>query len=504
LPGARPFRVKQHTHCRTSRCLCRVGKWLGNQILLELEARLSYVNVIMSSTPPSDWLDRMLAKLAASRFLTISVLIHVCLVIGSGSFILYKAAEEHAGMGVPGDMEFLSEGVNQVEAPPAQVDTPMPQLAQVADTMPAVSEVATPTVATTNISSALDSAITTTATTASFSIASSPGSMTSNIRSDMPSTLGQISNVARRARVAPLSGAVSQVNFLGIRSQGRRIAFLLDGSGTMVLDSKGGGAAYQALKEEIVELVNNLEPSTEFNVWIFDRQVDVFKPNAVPATNDIKSEFARWIAPFMTQQHGVLHGGNFTSDLMKGYHGTTRVDLALAGAFEMGCDIIFILTDGMPIVSRPPTEQELADWERTRERNKAEIERFDKEWKDYHEKYKDVLAEMRVELDRKNKALVGRTQERYHWIEGFKGIPPRPGPAPEGFWRPSPRLSLDDVRKLLDGLVTDLYAPAGIPRPSVNVVGYHAGDAQRDWLRNLTRSFSGTYRDFRPTRSTRR
>ncbi len=457
----------------------------------------------MSDSPQEgNFVDRILAKLAASRFLTISVLLHLCLVIGSGSFVLYKAVEEQLAMGVPGDMEFLSEGASQVEAPPAPDSAPQPELEQVADTMPAVSEVTTPTVSTTNISSALDSAITTTATTAAFQIASNPSATTaSSISQNLATNASTVSNAIKRAgKVAPLAGAVSNVSFFGIKKKGRRIAFLLDASGSMILTSRGGKEGYDYLKAQLIEMIEKLDPTTEFNVWIFDNKVDQFKTGAVPATGDIKSEFARWIAPYMEKSHGVIHEGNFDTDRMAGFHGTTRMDLALAGAFEMGADIIFVLSDGTPQVRRPPDEKELADWEKIRAKNKEEIAAFQAESKAYHEKYKDLIAEMRQEAQRRNASLTGRTVEHTHWIEGYKGLPPRPGPAPPGTYRPSFRFDQEEIEDLLDSLVTELYIPAGIERPSINIVGYEVSDADRDWLKKMARAFRGSYEDFKAPR----
>jgi len=455
----------------------------------------------MSEPSQDSIFDKMLAKLAASRFLTISVLLHVMLVIASGSFVLYKAAEEAKAMGVPGDTEFLTEGANQVEAPPVQDSAPAPQLEQVADTMPAVSEVTAPTVTTTtNVSSALDSVLTTTSTTAAYSMTANPAAMSaSSISQNLASNASSVSNAIKRAgKVAPLAGAVSSVEFFGIKKEGRRIAFLLDASGSMVEVDRGGKENYDKLKAKLVEMINNLDPTTEFNVFIFDKRADMFKAGAVPATGDIKSEFARWIAPYMEKELGLINKGNFKTDRMTGFHGTTRMDLALTGAFEMGADIIFVLTDGVPQVRRPPTDKEMAEWQKTADENKEAIEAYRREREEYNEKYKDLIAEMRKEIDRRNKSLTNRKAEHIHWIEGYKGLPPRPTNAPPGTWKPNPSFSQEELAELLDELVRELYVPAGIDRPSINIVGYEVTEQHEEWLKDMARKFRGKYDDFDP------
>lgn len=452
----------------------------------------------MSASSQDSLLDRFLTKLAASKFLTISVLLHLILVIGSGSFVIYKAVEEQAAMGVPGDMEFLNEGTSEVQAPPREESAPAPELEQVTETVPAVSEVATPVVSTTNISSALDSAITTSATTASFQVASNPAATSpASFAKDLATDVGSVSQAIERAgKVAPLAGAASNVAFFGIKEKGRRVALILDASPSMVFTQRGGKEAYDKLKEELVTMVNKLEPTTEFNVFVFENDVDRFKPGAVPATGDIKSEFKRWIAPYMEKETGVRLK-NYTSDRLAGYRGTSRMDLALTGAFEMGADVIFVLSDGVPSVRRPPTEKELAEWQEIRDDNKEEIEEWQKERDEYYSKYGDIIKEMREKLRQQNKSVNNRTSERQHWIEGYKGIPSRPeGRAPRGTWKPNPSFSQEELSEMLDVLVQDLYIPAGIDRPSINIVGYAVEDDDRDWLKDMARSFKGKYRDF--------
>jgi len=450
----------------------------------------------MSEPQKNSALDRLLNRLSASRFFTVSLLFHVMLVIASGSFIIFKAVKEPEAMGVSGDMEFLTQGTGQVEAPPENEVAPPPRLDQVADTTPAISNLPTTETASNNISSALDSLITTSATTSSFSVVSAPSTGGTSI-SNVAASAQNIGKVAAKAgRIAPLGGGSSNVSFFGIKKQGRRFAFLLDASGSMLDPAKGGKAGYDNLKAQLVGMIDKLDPTTEFNVFIFDEHVDQFQKGAVPATPDIKTEFARWLQPYMETRHGVLKR-NFNSNRLVGYGGTTRMDVAIAGAIEMGADVVFILTDGTPSVHRPATKEELEEHTKVREKNKAALDAWQAETKTYNEKYKDVIAEMRKEINRRNASLENRTKEKTYWIEGFKGLPPNPSQkAPPGAWTPKPYLTQEDLVKLLESMVAELYPPAGIPRPSVNAVGYSVSDKDKEWLKTFARKFSGKYDDF--------
>jgi len=287
----------------------------------------------------------------------------------------------------------------------------------------------------------------------------------------------------------------------GIRQEGRRILFLLDASGSMVTQDRGGKTAYTQLKQELIGIVDGLEPSTEFNVLVFDREADVFKPQAVPATDDIKSEFARWLQPYMEKRQG-LHHRKYSTDRLADYHGSTRLDLALTGAFEMGADVLFVLTDGVPEVYRPKTEREMAEawkrYEQAREENAEAIAAWDQAMADYLATYADTIDAMREELRRRNQSVEGRVSERQHWIEGYRGLPPRPI-APPGARMPwnKTRFTREELQQLLDRLVVEIYQPAGLSRPRVHVLGYQVTEEDRDWLKALARDFGGRYRDFK-------
>lgn len=311
--------------------------------------------------------------------------------------------------------------------------------------------------------------------------------------------LGRGTSTASAAFSAP-TGKRSSVQFFGIRAESQRVAFLLDASGSMITEQRGGREGYARLKDELVRMVNGLDATSEFNVFIFDQDVDAFRPRAVAATDRNKQEFAQWIAPYMTDQFGNRLR-NFSSKRLEGFHGQTRMDLALTGAFESGSDTIFMLTDGTPDVRRPPTDREVADWERLRERNARALAEWEAKRKEYYEKYRETIAEMEAELKRRNAATTGRTQEWEWWIDGFKGLPPRPeNHAPPGAFRPTPQFTHDEIFAYLNSLYEELYRSQNMNRPTIHVVGYSVSNEDKSFLQQLARRFGGRYQDFRPGR----
>jgi hypothetical protein len=62
----------------------------------------------------------------------------------------------------------------------------------------------------------------------------------------------------------------SQVNFFGIKSQGRRVAFLIDVERYMLTDPRGGYPAYEIVKNEIAGMIGKLGLDTHFNVILYE------------------------------------------------------------------------------------------------------------------------------------------------------------------------------------------------------------------------------------------
>ena len=293
---------------------------------------------------------------------------------------------------------------------------------------------------------------------------------------------------------------ISKISFFGINEGSQRVAFLLDASGNMIIERRGGKPGYDKVKAELVKMVQKLEEDTEFNVYIFDSDVDSFKRRPVLASESNKKEFAKWLDPYMQSKYGVLQK-NFNSDRLKGYSGLARVDLAITGAFENGCDTIFILTDGVPWVSRPPTTAEVKAREAVTKKNAVAIAKLQKEMAAYNEKYKDIIADMQKELQRRNSAVTGRTDWMTWWIDDYKGIPKRPDrlqPVPDGYYGANNPINLtgDEILDLLKKFSEDLYKSKEI-KPRIHVVGYTVSDTDRAYLKKMSTSFGGTYKDFK-------
>lgn len=425
--------------------------------------------------------NKLLSKLAASRFLTTSLIIHLVLISVLGSVVLFKAAQVQTAFVVSENEGFLQEAEDI-----AEIEDEQPQAEFAEDTSMPAEAAPAPSVQST-ISSLTDSQ-------ASWSTPASFEHMSvgTTLGTAMPAFSGAPGPSMPKAKMGPL-GKSSSFTFMGIKSESRRVAFLLDASGSMILDSKGGGKAYEDLKAKLVNLVEQLNPETEFNVIMFGvGAADAFQPKAVPATGEYASELKKWLEPYMRDKAGLLRQ-SYSKTRLSGAWGTTRLDIALEAAFEMQAETIFVLTDGTPSVTRAASAETLKKWEENKIKNKASFEKFKKETAEYETKFKAEIEQAKKKAAQLNAAVSGRTQEVYHW-ESF--APPRPQ-APPGYYRPHERVTADDFNKMMKEMFQEYYVPNRMAMPALNVIGYHVSEGSEEYLKEMTKGIPGKFKTFK-------
>ncbi len=267
---------------------------------------------------------------------------------------------------------------------------------------------------------------------------------------------------------------VSQVRFMGFNANTERVALLLDLSPSMVEDQRGSFDGFDALKDEIKELVNSLSNGSLFNLIAFASGVDIYKPEAVRASDENKKEANLWIDPYMSDRVNVDRNGTRLNNYrqkpetpkMDATGGLTRFDLAFAAAFESGVDTIFIVTDGVHFINKKETEDELK-------------ERKDKE-------SKVSPAELR------RREQVQKDREEESKKRARRGLPPKVLES-SGFGGP-PLFNDDEVVKYIYSTAEELYKKAGRPMPKIYIIGYVTTPEDEVFLKELAREFKGRFR----------
>ena len=293
---------------------------------------------------------------------------------------------------------------------------------------------------------------------------------------------------------------VSAFDFFGIKGRADRVVMLVDVSESMVDDIRDGVAGYQRVKEKIGRVIDELSEQALFNVIVFADAAGACSTNLMIASAENKQKAKQWLAPFNSQGNLGLVDGNLQQSALgvQAVGGSTRLDLALTGAFEQGADTILVISDGLPRIRKALTEQQQLEWD---------------------ERVMQWERENAVTLKARNKAIAiaehDKTVETKVWVPGTKreegrpateghyeirrgwdghynlpALTPRPVPPEYMLW-----WSLTDCITHFTLLNRELYEKKGGKKaPVINCIGYCIDDAGGDFLKGLAKYFKGNYR----------
>lgn len=89
-----------------------------------------------------------------------------------------------------------------------------------------------------------------------------------------------------------------EINVFGVRGKGEKVFIALDTDAQIMRDEVGGKRAYALIKRELARVIEGLDPTTLFNLAVFDhsRAITLF-PKMVPATRENTGKVAEWLEP---------------------------------------------------------------------------------------------------------------------------------------------------------------------------------------------------------------
>lgn len=315
---------------------------------------------------------------------------------------------------------------------------------------------------------------------------------------------------------------LSDVSVFGLRTRAERILFIIDTNRRMVTDEKGGLNSYRVIKDEIADMVGNLSAGTLFNIMLQDRRrIKLFKPQLVPAGSELHQELVRWIGavnanaakPGLEGVAGAVHARlnalpeNELHKALSWGHGDNDTAFMTQVALEQSADAIFMITGshrGFGNVVAPPSERQIADWEKYRATTKYQ-EALAAHRKEEPEMRQRVAKEMaKINADRAKKELPPRVlARRSNDVRGnareleLKWKHPHPGGG-AGHTDVEPW----HVEKYFKEVMEQLYLNRGQQLPSLNIVLFLAGDeaydkSWEDQLKSYVRFFRGKSRIIR-------
>lgn len=322
----------------------------------------------------------------------------------------------------------------------------------------------------------------------------------------------------------------SQVDFFGIKDNGENVAFILDTARSMVEKERGDVWGYDVVKKEISEMINNLKPGTLFNIYAFDENLEMFRPEPVAATEVNRDAATKWIERFWKYENNkfsyqgavgfdkvpdmtglpilrhrlervsgekddpnaVFELKPVSEDEAKRGSGSSRMDLAILAAAENRADAIFMITDGTPYVMRAVDDSDLRRYQTDYKDYYQKLERFkdSKEWKDYQQAMKDFNKKIAdYQADRKRRGLPPEIREG-----GYPGGIQRPRPPQEVGWGVSFHHKMSDQMfvEMVGNRVKEIYRDMHKTKmPPLHIVGYSTKDEDKARMESLQRPFRG-------------
>lgn len=286
-------------------------------------------------------------------------------------------------------------------------------------------------------------------------------------------------------------GAESVINFFGIKSKSKRIAFVIDAEKYMLTDNKGGIPAYTRVKNEIGEMLAGLNRDTAFNLLIYEgKRLATYRDELVAATPSNVRLAIEWLAPLNAEYNLEtlgIRGQQYNSTQVKEgvkpilFSDISGYPKAIQACLEMDVHTVFIIASGFRHLNRTPTEKEKAEMQQARE--KGWDEKKQAAWAAAQRKAQDWLR--RENEARKKKGVAPKVITSLWPIMRMVS----PGVvAPPNFRG----YSMEEVEDHVKDGISRYYRAAGKPRPSVNLVWFIGEDespSQRveEHFKNLTR-----------------
>jgi hypothetical protein len=324
---------------------------------------------------------------------------------------------------------------------------------------------------------------------------------------------------------------VSSFNWFGIHAKGERVAVLADVSVSMVEEEKGGVPGFWRVKERINQVVDALNEGSLFNLIVFGDAAASMDKQMVIANGDNKKNAKMYLRPFNTEGNYGLTQGNIPASGkgLRSAGGTTRLDLALTGAFLQGADTILVISDGIPRVKKVWSVEQMQGFQAQQANWAAQNAGAMEAWNRANTAYEAGPSQTVTEKvwipptpaqpavpprppsktppkegqppdmgDPGRPAIPpqpGRWEVRTHVVRPGGGAPgPRPQapPIPDpGWW------TLADFVEHLRVLQKDVYDKQGRRPPVIHCIGYQIDDDGNAFLQGLSTQFKGQYRRVR-------
>jgi hypothetical protein len=455
------------------------------------------------------FLDKYKSLFGGSLFLAVAF--HVLLLIGFGSYTLFKGSAPR--------MPFTSEGGVPaedvgMEAPPENAPDMVEETSN--DSSPTPSDAAP---------AEMDTVLAVAgAVSPSMSFDAAPPVVA-------PAMTGGAEKLLSKTGGTRSSERASAVNFFGVKGEGTNVYFVMDVSDSMLENDRGAIAGYAAVKNNLKQMIRSLDEETRFNVVAYGASgADLFQLASVPATAEMKKQAESFIAQYnlssekkgtlknnyrpKIEEFGIIRNDKGTDKI------TTRLDLGLLASFEGLADTIFLISDGKaPVIAEDNREEakeamkgaEISDQDRAKYEKeisawREEYKKYVEELKAYRSKYSYLLVEKERKIAEAKAKGQGKVVEGKGVDYGVKisGLPPAPK-EPTQPKAPTAKVGgkvVSSAGKEYDtsGLIQRIrqvytmeYKKKDAPTPSIHTVGYMSKPNETKFLQDLAAKNNGKF-----------
>ena len=271
-------------------------------------------------------IHRFYAAVAAARFFTMSVLLHLVIVIVGGGAVLCKVYREAPDFLAP-DGGILAGSESALPPPPQTVVTPLAQ-----PSAPAAPGTALNAIVSTGSSQFIMASTT----------ALPQGAALDGLKE-------KIAGAGKGPGAAGSRIGGTAMRLFGVQMQASSVVFCVDVSGSMISGEKNV-KTYEVLEREVGKVIKGLNDQARFGLVVFSKDAKTYRRVLIRATNEEKERGLNWLRKLGPGQGRDPKAAQEDRD----FHHGTRADRGLAAAFEMQPDAIFFISDGEPTGSKPP------------------------------------------------------------------------------------------------------------------------------------------------------
>jgi hypothetical protein len=139
-------------------------------------------------------------------------------------------------------------------------------------------------------------------------------------------------------------------SFFGLQQQTQRVVFVIDISGSMVMDGKGP-EAFDKLQKEVENALRGMGPNGSFSIVAFAGDTSRFHGSLITCTPDNIDRAMKWLTRYSPAEVVRENGGKIPTNwtpIKNGIHSGTRAEAGLEDGFKLNPDLIVFVSDGEP------------------------------------------------------------------------------------------------------------------------------------------------------------